>query len=193
MTQKIYFATGNPWKIHEVERAIQPFGLEVEPLNIDFAEPDTDVETIAISKVMQAYAIYRKPVIVCDSGFFVDGHPNGSGYPGPLAKRLGYVANPQKMLDEMKNVADRQCHFQTCLAYYDGYIGNMTTFQATVYGTMCRELREVRNPGCCGCYRLFLPIKSELAWSEMTEAQLLENKTDIMRAAAAFASWYTKK
>lgn len=191
---QIIFATGNKWKVHEVEQAIKPFNIEVDPLEIDFVEPVGDVITVAASKAMQAYAKCHKPVIVCDSGFYVDHHPKGSGYPATLVKRLGYVANPQKMLDEMANVSCRSCHFQTCLAYYnsDEFVKPIT-FVTTVFGNMTYDLRQVNNPGCCGCYRLFIPQGSKLAWSEMSEEELMKEPTDIMRAAAAFASWYTDK
>ena len=68
----VYFATSNAGKVVNAKKALAPFGIEVKQLNIDLIESRAeDPADIALEKAQQAFARYKKPLIVEDSGFFI--------------------------------------------------------------------------------------------------------------------------
>ena len=85
--------------------ALKPFGIRVEQVQIELAESRSEDPTdIAFEKAKQAYALLKQPVIVEDSGFFVEGRR--CGFPMTHVKfslRTLGIRNILKMLKGVKN------------------------------------------------------------------------------------------
>ena len=82
MTQNaITFVTGNSNKVREFEQ-ILGVKLENEAMDLDEIQ-STDVSEVTLHKVRQAYEILKKPLIVEDTGLYID---DINGFPGALIK-----------------------------------------------------------------------------------------------------------
>ncbi len=80
----LYFATGNKGKFGQVVEVLVEYGVELEQKLVDFEEPDCeDLKEIALAKARQAFQQLKQPLIVEDTGFFLEAHP---GFPGPHTK-----------------------------------------------------------------------------------------------------------
>lgn len=77
------FITGNENKLRE---AIQILGVEMVSKNIDIKEiQDVDLEEVIRDKIRNAYKLIKKPVMVEDTGLFLNAL---NGFPGALIKQL---------------------------------------------------------------------------------------------------------
>jgi XTP/dITP diphosphohydrolase len=116
MKKSITFVTTNKGKIASAHQYLK--NTTIHSLSAELIEPRTDdVREIAKAKVLQAYEIAKEPCIALDAGFFVDelnGFPRA--YVNPMLETIGI----EGMIKLMKGVENRNCHFLSCLAYYDG-------------------------------------------------------------------------
>jgi XTP/dITP diphosphohydrolase len=77
------FVTSNPHKLAEVRAIVEPFGLGVRWRHADLPEPQADrLETVVQAKLAAAPPD-RLPLLVEDSGLFLDGL---RGFPGVYSK-----------------------------------------------------------------------------------------------------------
>lgn len=82
----IYYATGNAGKMEEMKRYTERYAphLTVEQFAYDLPELQSlDLAEIAAHKAESAWSILQKPVLVDDSGFFIDRY---KGFPGTMTK-----------------------------------------------------------------------------------------------------------
>jgi len=71
---KLYFATGNQKKCEEV-RSNMPDWIELECKSIDLPEKQTlDLIEISRQKALVAFHKLKKPVIVDDTGFYLEAY-----------------------------------------------------------------------------------------------------------------------
>ena len=113
---KICLVTTNPGKVASFKTVFEPFGIEIEPGYKELAEPElTDLKEIAKQKVLVAYALVKKPVVVQDSGFYLHAWPN---FPGPFVKFAFLTLGPEGIIALVEKRA-RECEFRECLAYTD--------------------------------------------------------------------------
>ncbi len=80
---KLYFATGNQKKCDEV-KSNMPNWIELKCQKINLPEKQTlDLVEISYQKALVAFNKLKKPVIVDDTGFYLEAYNN---FPWPLAK-----------------------------------------------------------------------------------------------------------
>ncbi|MDP2908019.1 MAG: RdgB/HAM1 family non-canonical purine NTP pyrophosphatase [Nanoarchaeota archaeon] len=79
----IIFITGNENKLREAKQIL---GVEIVSKNLDIKEiQDVDLEEVIKDKLMHAYKLIKKPVMVEDTGLFLNAL---NGFPGALIKQL---------------------------------------------------------------------------------------------------------
>lgn len=86
MSQTVLYITSNPMKRRTVERFIRQHvpDFRIASREVAFYEPQTLDEPKVISyKALEAWKIFRRPLLVDDAGFYLDEY---EGFPGPLAK-----------------------------------------------------------------------------------------------------------
>ncbi|MGH3848608.1 MAG: non-canonical purine NTP pyrophosphatase, partial [Pseudonocardiaceae bacterium] len=66
----------------------------------------------------QAFRALRRPVIIEDSGFYID---ELNGFPGPLAKFVIKALGAEGIARLADQTTTRQCHFQGVLVYVDDH------------------------------------------------------------------------
>ncbi len=107
--------TGSKGKISEFERILN---CSVEHYDLDLPEIQAiEVEEVVINKVIKAYEIIKKPVMVEDSGLFIKAWNN---LPGALIKWFVTTVGELGICRMMKDFEDKDAWAKTVIATYDG-------------------------------------------------------------------------
>jgi len=89
--------------------------LEVEHVPLECPEfRNDDVGEIAREKAAFAYRVLSRPLIVDDTGLFIDAL---RGFPGPYAAYVHDTIGNAGVLKLMESVRDRSAHFETAIAF----------------------------------------------------------------------------
>ena len=88
----ISIVTGNTKKFTEMQHALSAFDIAVEQVQVDVPELQTrDHEAVIRAKTAAAYAATQRPVLVDDSGFYIERHQQFPGvYTKDVYKMIGY-------------------------------------------------------------------------------------------------------
>ena len=122
MMKKLVIASNNPGKLREFQFLLQPLGIEVltqAQLGIEeVEEPHNTFIENALVKARHVSRLSGLPALADDSGICVDAL---NGAPGVLSARYAGEypksdqRNNEKLLDAMKNMADRRAHYYCVL------------------------------------------------------------------------------
>jgi len=108
------FVTTNPGKVHEAEEYLG----SVEQFDFDYTEVQgEDLGTIAAHGAREAYREAGEPVIVDDSGLFVDAF---DGFPGPYSSYVESHVGIERVWRLTEPEDDHGAKFKTVVAYCDG-------------------------------------------------------------------------
>lgn len=175
----ITVVTGNKNKAAEVAAFFSGI-TEVTHVAFDCIEPQADsVEEIARAKAEQAYAALGVPLIVDDTGLFIDAL---SGFPGPFAAYVQDTIGNTGVLRLMDGREMRSAHFATAVAYADA--NGIRVFSGRVDGMITTAERGTEG---FGYDPIFAVGAKTLAEMSMTEKNNLSHRA---RALAAFRDWY---
>jgi len=176
---KITMVTGNVGKAAEVAAF---FGglLEVDHIALEIPEHrSNDVAEIARGKARYAYHKLDTPLIVDDTGFFIDAL---DGFPGPYAAFvLDTIGNPG-ILKLMEGISDRNARFTTGIAYADER--GVVVFTGTLEGNIALFPRG--NNGF-GYDPIFQRGKKTLAELSLEEKSRISHRA---QALSAFHDWF---
>jgi len=149
------FVTSNEGKFEEarsiLDVELQRKGLEIEEMQA------VEIEKVVRHKVNEAYERVEEPVIVEDTGLFIE---DWNGLPGALTKFfLEKLGNEKicQILDE-----ERKSSAETCVAYKDKE--NTKIFKGVVKGKIAEE---PKGEGF-GWDPIFVPKGHERTFGEMT-------------------------
>tara|TARA_B100000214_G_scaffold371789_1_gene348828 strand:+ start:641 stop:1234 length:594 start_codon:yes stop_codon:yes gene_type:complete len=118
---RIIFATGNPKKLEEARKYLEPMGHDVKPLMIEgkppnFIEPQTsELMEVALSKSDQAVSMVPESelsdcaILVEDSGLFIDCL---SGFPGVYSSYIYKTIGLNGILKLMSEEVARHCEYR---------------------------------------------------------------------------------
>jgi len=173
--------TSNPNKAAEVAAY---FGgkLEVTHVALDVPEHRSDdVGEIAREKARFAFGKLNRPLIVDDTGFFIDAL---KGFPGPYAAYVLNSIGNTGILKLMDGAADRKARFTTGIAYADEK--GILVFTGTIEGsiTLCP-----RGSGGFGYDPIFEVGKTTLAEIPLEEKSKISHRA---KALAAFHDWFIR-
>ncbi len=174
---KLTFITTNKTKFEEVERIMSEFGVELEQLDMSYEEDhDKGMTEIAKESAKKMAERLQKPVLVDDTGVFIDAYNN---FPGPLAKfvftNLGY-----KGLFKLLEGESKAGHFETAAAYCQP--GNEpVVFIGRMNGQFVIK-KDLKDPGFMPYMQIFVPDGFDKTIYELS----IEEKNSISHRAAAF-------
>ena len=115
MGDRLLFVSGNAGKVREVEAIV---GTPVERLELDLPEIQAlDVEEVARQKALTAFARARRPVVVDDTGLYIEAL---GGLPGALARWFLATIGTGGICGLIPRDADRTARGRTAVAYCDG-------------------------------------------------------------------------
>jgi XTP/dITP diphosphohydrolase len=151
------------------------------PLEIPELRSD-DVEVISRQKAQYAYDHLLTPLIVDDTSFSIDAL---NGFPGPYAAYVLHSIGNTGILKLMKDVANRNAHFTTVIAFADEQ--GIRHFSGTIAGKI---ITIPRGRGGFGYDPIF-----ELDGRTLAELTLEEKSRISHRALAltAFRDWFMQE
>lgn len=151
--------------------------LEVDHVVLDVPEHrSSDIGEIAQEKARYAFKQLNTPLIVDDTGFFIDAL---NGFPGPYAAYILNTIGNAGILRLMEGISGRNARFITGIAYADNR--DIRVFTGTLEGTITLSPRG--NNGF-GFDPIFQTGKNTLA--ELT----IEEKSGISHRARALSSFH---
>ena len=111
---KINFITGNPQKVAIAQAALGT-GFQIVPRDLDIPELQSmSLQEIALDSAYKALQIVKEPLMLTDSGFFIDGL---NGFPGPFVKWTNKTLTNHDILAMLLNKGTRRAHTEDCLVY----------------------------------------------------------------------------
>jgi len=161
----LYMVTTNDGKFREARELLAAYGIELGQIKDEKLEVQhDDVELIARVAAEEAFRRHRVPLIVDDTGLYVEAL---NGFPGPYSSYVISKVGLRGFLKLMEGVENRRACFRTAVAFADG------TGVYTFTGETCGRIAEGQTR----------------TYAEMG----LEEKNAIShrgKALRAFASWY---
>jgi XTP/dITP diphosphohydrolase len=111
----LHFVTGNPGKVREVQSLLEE---PIEQFEFDYTEIQShDLREIAARGAREAYREVGEPVIVDDSGLFVDAL---DGFPGPYSSYVEDTVGVDRLWRLVEPEDDHSAAFRSVVAYCDG-------------------------------------------------------------------------
>ena len=179
--RKIIFASTNQGKFNEIFLYLKSFKIEIELVRFETLEIQSNkLEEIAFEKAKDAFDKIGRPLIVEDTGLFID---SLKGFPGPYSSYVLQTIGNQGILDLLLNKGNRFAIFKTIIAYRDNNTG--MTFSGTTKGMISDRITE----GGWGYDPIFIPEGSSITYAQLG----IENKMEISHRTQAlnnFAKWY---
>lgn len=159
---RFLFVTHSQNKLAEAERfldmKLQHYGLDLPELQ------SVDVEEVAVHKVKYAYSVLQRPVMVDDTGLYIDAW---NGLPGALVKWFMQRVGDRGICDMMRGFAERTARAKTVLATIDDEV-NLNIYVGTVEGTIAPE---PTGGGGYSWETIFIPNGSDRTFAQMTRAE----------------------
>lgn len=156
----IYLVTTNEAKVKEAQSILTR--IRVVQVNREVPELKTQSmrETI-VQKAKKAYEMVRRPIVVEDTGFFLNTYPN---FPGTYTKFAILCIGLEGILKLLKD-KNRRAYFLTMVAFYDGK--NLNVFEGKVNGMVTEKivLPEVHK---LPYDSIFIPVGHKKTYSQMT-------------------------
>lgn len=168
---KIYFATGNQNKVDEAEIILKEANCEIEQIEIPYAEVQGRLEEVSAFGVLEVFEKFNRPVIVEDSGFFVE---KLNDFPGTYSRFVQETIGNEGILKLLENETNRNAYFKTVIGYYDG--DNIKLFTGIVKGTISTEIKD---GGFGFAYdSIFIPEGKTKTFAEMTTEEKAKYRTE---------------
>lgn len=129
----LHFVTSNQSKIKEAENILK---VKINKADIDIKEIQAiKVEEIVKDKASKAYNVIRKPVLVEDTGLYVE---SWNGFPGALIKWVLKTIGNQGLCKILREY-DRKTIAKTCVCIYNGK--DFQVFTGEVKGEITKQPR----------------------------------------------------
>jgi XTP/dITP diphosphohydrolase len=150
------FITGNAGKVREFEQ-ILGFKLNTEKINLTEIQ-STNVSEVTKYKVQQAFELLKKPVIVEDTGLYID---DINGFPGALIKFYMRDIGCAGISAYHKLSTARA---ETVIGYHNGT--EIKLYKGVINGKIANEPRGSNG---FGWDMIFIPDGKRQTFAEMTD------------------------
>lgn len=166
---KLKFVTSNENKLKEASSILE-FEIENEPIDLTEIQ-DIGVEKIVENKIKEAYTKIKKPVIVEDTGLYLN---SINGFPGALVKWVLKTIGDKGIYDLVKD-KEKSAYAKTSIGYYDG--NELKIFSGTIKG----QITEPKGSTNFGWDTIFKPEGWKKSFSEMPKEE--KNKISMRKKA----------
>ena len=177
---RLAFITSNPGKVEEAKRYFESLGVEIYQLKMEYPEIQADtLEEVARFGAEWLGKRLDVPFFLDDSGLFIDAL---NGFPGVYSAYVYRTLGIDGILKLMEGVKNRNAHFRSVIAYWDGEVH---LFTGRVDGEI---INEKRGSGGFGFDPIFVPEGFTRTFAEMTteEKNVISHRG---RALKVFAEW----
>jgi len=174
---RLYLITGNEHKFLEAREILIAEGLELEMIPYEKLEVQSeDLKEVAWRAALHAYRALKRPVVVDDSGLFIEAL---KGFPGAYSSYVFKTLGVEGILKLLEGVENRRACFRTALAAIVPPLDFL--IEEKVCGTIAIEARGSRG---FGFDPIFIPEGSDRTFAEMS----LEENNMYSHRARAFRS-----
>ena len=187
---EIIFVTHNKGKAKSAEKYFT--NLKFKTYDYELYEPRSDdLKEIATAKVKQAYNIVKRPCIALDTGFYIH---SLNGFPKTFVNFALETIGIEGILQLLEKKEDRTCHFEECLAFFDGT--EIKYFYGRHPGRLSTEIRGISlEEKWSDLWYIFIPDKFEKTLAEMTSDErnnrcLIDGSYEALKE---FAQWFEKQ
>jgi non-canonical purine NTP pyrophosphatase (RdgB/HAM1 family) len=150
--------TQSAGKLAEIERIL---GQSVDHYEADLPEiQSVEVEDVVISKAIEAYKMLHRPIMIEDTGLFIDAW---NGLPGALIKWFVQRVKEPGICQMMKDYPNRKAWAKTVVATFDGS-GEPVTYVGQVEGQIAFK---PAGQGGFGWDKVFIPDGATMTFGEM--------------------------
>lgn len=169
----LLFITSKPDKVRTLQSYLQKAGLTytVSLGDADIPEPQgRSIVDIAEQKALLAYRQLRQPVVVEDSGFYIDAL---NGFPGPYVKYVLDTIGLDGLMRLVAGKTDRGCRFVSAVSLVDAQ-GKVHTFvdESSTVGTLAEIAAAAREDMQSLISRLFIPQDFNKPLAAMSPTEL---------------------
>lgn len=125
--------TSNTAKFNQGKHDCAVYGIELrQDASHDFEEIQSEIpEQIARHKAEQAYAIFKKPLVISDDSWNI---PGLGGFPGAYMKSVNHWFTPADWLRLTKDLSDRRIILHQIVVYQDE--SGQQIFRKNIEGTL---------------------------------------------------------
>ncbi|MGV9103090.1 MAG: XTP/dITP diphosphatase [Promethearchaeia archaeon] len=181
--QRLVLVTQNKHKVKELTPLFGRYDVEFETSSLEKKEVRSQsVEVIARKAAKFAYDSLKCPVVLDDTGFYID---YLNGFPGAYAAFVLDTVGTAGILKLMEDATNRNARFVTCVGYYNG--DQTKTFKGVMEGRI--GTKEAGGRGF-GYDPVFIPEGFERTYAQLGFSQKVKisHRT---RAFTQFLDWYT--
>jgi XTP/dITP diphosphohydrolase len=120
LSMKILYATSNDYKLLAANTALKDLDIVLEKLSdsaLDVPEIQADTQAeVALDKAMKYYELCKRPLIVMDFGFFIEGL---KGFPGVYTKHAIETIGVDGLKELTRSLENRTAFTQRTIVYID--------------------------------------------------------------------------
>jgi len=188
MIRKIFFVTSNADKVAEVGKVFDNFNLDIkiEQKSLDIIEPDLDsLEDIAVSKVVQAFKLLKKPCFVEDSGIFFKAYKN---FPGPMSARIFKSIGYEGIFNLLRG-KNKDAFFKAVIAFKPNKEKHFI-FEGKVFGRITSQIKG-KSSAKMPYDSIFVPFRYKKTFAELGKG--IKNKISHRRRAAEKFAKFLKR
>ncbi|MBQ3718174.1 MAG: XTP/dITP diphosphatase [Methanomicrobium sp.] len=179
--KEITVVTGNENKAREVAAFFEGI-CSVDHINMDLTEIQSDdIGQIAHFKAHEAYELLKKPVIVDDTGFFINAF---KGFPGAYSAYVLDTIGISGILSLLAGLPDRNGTFVTAIAYADSE--GIQVFEGEVKGKITKVPRGSNGFGYDPIFEYEGRTFAEIG---LKEKSMISHRA---RALTEFKKWYVQ-
>ncbi len=173
------FVTSNAGKVREAREYLPE---SIERIAYDYPEiQSSNLEEIAAAGARDAYREIGEPVLVDDSGLFIDAF---EGFPGPYSSYVEGKLGIERVQALTAREDDHRARFRAVVAYADSE--GIETFEGTVNG----RIVPARGSGGFGYDPIFEHCGRTFAEMGTEEKNAVSHRG---RALAAFGDWLAER
>lgn len=186
---EIYFVTGNHLKFNRIKKWLDELAPEIKLTQIDVDIPEIqslDMEAVALEKAKAAYRLLKKPVLIDDSGIFLNQYNN---FPGTLSKFVYEGVGLEGFWLLAKN--DPRAYFKTCLVYADSE-DNCKMFSAQCEGTIIEPQKNLPKSQMPYLY-VFRAAGTDKRYDEIHNSEEAIKYDHRYKAMKSFIEWTKSK
>ena len=127
----ITLVTGNKRKLAEVAAIMEPYGIKVTMAKAVKFEAQGEIDFVSSLAAQLASMELLAPVVVDDSGLYVD---SLNGFPGPYSSYAFDKLGNKGLLKLMDGVPDRKAVFRCVVTYADVITDEIKSFEGQITG-----------------------------------------------------------
>lgn len=176
---ELIYATTNKYKFAGAKQALA--GTDINLIAPDKTLPDVpeiqsdDQQVVSVDKAIKYYDLLKRPLVVMDSGLFID---ELNGFPGVYTKYALVTIGIDRTIQLLGGAA--RAYTQRTITYFDG--NKPQTFTLKLHGAL---LKEPRGNNGRNYDKYFLPDGKNKTLAEMTDDEKAELTAEVWRELAA--------